>query len=265
MNAVRSTLRALPASIFTVLLLLGVEALAQSKSRSSQVVMASAEQRSFAEPLALMYEARANYATVQDYTCMLVSRWKVNGKLGDENIVQMKVMTRPFSVHLRWLCPNKDAGQEAAFVEGKNNNKVRVKSKAISPLSFTSLDGADPRLLQNSRHTILEADIGNLISRTIKTWEAERDLGKTRILPPVDATYNKRDCIKVEAVRLDRHSEVYCYRTVIYLEKVSKMPIRLENYDWPQKGGSADGELLEMFSYFNIQVNTGLREAQFNK
>jgi Protein of unknown function (DUF1571) len=265
MNAVHSTLRALAASILGVLLLLDVGSLAQAQNQSSKVVMASADQRSFAEPLALMYEAQANYATVQDYTCMLASRWKVNGKLGEENIVQMKVMTRPFSVHMRWLCPNNDAGQEAAFVEGKNDNKIRVKSKAISPLGFTSLDGADPRLPRNSRHTILDAEIGKLINRTIKTWEAERDLGKTRVLPPVNATNNKRDCIKVEAVRLEKHSGVYCYRTVIYLEKVSKMPIRLENYDWPQKGGSADGELLEVSSYVKIQVNTGLREMEFNK
>jgi hypothetical protein len=51
----------------------------------------------------------------------------------------------------------------------------------------------------------------------------------------------------------------------MYLEKTSKLPIRLENYDWPVQGGSADGELLEMFSYVNIQWNTGLREAEFDK
>jgi hypothetical protein len=135
----------------------------------------------------------------------------------------------------------------------------------MSLLGFASLDGADPRLQQNGRHTILDAEIGNLINRTIKTWEAERELGKTRILPPVNATHNKLDCIKVEAVRLEKHSQVYCYRTVIYLEKTSKMPIRLEHYDWPQKGGSADGELLEISNYVKIQVNTGLREAEFNK
>jgi hypothetical protein len=52
---------------------------------------------------------------------------------------------------------------------------------------------------------------------------------------------------------------------VIYLEKASKMPIRLENYAWPQKGGLADGDLLEQFSYVNIQFNNGLKDAELNK
>ncbi len=43
------------------------------------------------------------------------------------------------------------------------------------------------------------------------------------------------------------------------------MPIRLENYTWPQKGGPAEGEKVEEFSYINIQFNTGLKEAEFNK
>ena len=52
---------------------------------------------------------------------------------------------------------------------------------------------------------------------------------------------------------------------MIYLEKESKLPIRLENYDWPRQGGPAGGELLEMFSYINIAWNTGLKDADFNK
>ena len=43
------------------------------------------------------------------------------------------------------------------------------------------------------------------------------------------------------------------------------MPIRMENYDWPQQGGSLEGDLLESFSYVNLQFNTGLRDEEFNK
>ena len=52
---------------------------------------------------------------------------------------------------------------------------------------------------------------------------------------------------------------------VIYLEKQSKLPIRLENYDWPTTNGPSGGELLELFSYHNLSWNTGLRDEEFNK
>jgi hypothetical protein len=120
-------------------------------------------------------------------------------------------------------------------------------------------------VLQNSRHTITEAGIGHMIDETLKTWDIERTVGKSKVMPPLQAKYNNRECIKLEVVRLQRDPQLPCYRTVMYLEKTSKLPIRLENYDWPVQGGSADGELLEMFSYVNIQWNTGLREAEFDK
>jgi hypothetical protein len=63
--------------------------------------------------------------------------------------------------------------------------------------------------------------------------------------------------------RVEKNPSFYCHRTVVYLEKESKMPIRLENYDWPRQGGPAGGELLEMFGYVNLQFNIGLKDADF--
>lgn len=268
MNAVRLTLRVSTTLLFGAVLL-GVGALAQVRAQGPGKgvipAAANAEQLSFDQPLNWMYEAKTNFTAVKDYTCTLVSREKVNGKLGDENIIQMKFMA-PFSVYMKWLGPQKNQGQEVAFVQGKNNNKMRVKSPILPAIAgWHSIDPTDPRVLQNSRHTILEAGIGNMIDQTIRSWEIERSIGKTKILPPAQAKYNQRDCIKVEVVHLEKHAQANCFRTVIYLEKVSKMPIRLENYDWPRAGGPAEGELLEQFSYVNIQFNTGLKDAEFNK
>ncbi len=266
MNAVRSTLRASIRFLVGVLLLGGAVAQVQAQGPGKGVIPAAAnvEQASFDRPLNWMYEAKTNYTAVKDYTCTLVSQEKVNGKMGELNVVTMKFMA-PFSVHMRWQAPPKDKEQEVVFVQGKNNNKMRVKSNKLGGVAgFMSIDVTDPRVLQNSRHTILEAGIGNMIDQTIKSWEIERSLGKTRVLPPVNARYNERDCIKIEVVRLERTSQPY-YRTVIYLEKVSKMPIHLENYAWPRESGPADGELMEEFSYHRIEWNKGLKEAQFNK
>ena len=77
--------------------------------------------------------------------------------------------------------------------------------------------------------------------------------------------YDKRDCIRVEITALEAEAGIYCCRTVIYLEKESKIPIRMENYDWPRQGGAAGGDLLEMFSYVGLRFNAGLRDEEFNK
>jgi Protein of unknown function (DUF1571) len=264
MNALRSTLR-VSTLVFSVLLVgAGVVAHGQTKG-PIRPVAASAEQMSFDQPLAWMQEAKSNYAAVKDYTCMLVSQERIDGKLGDENIMQMKVKVQPFSVYLKWLGPAKDVGREVAYVQGKNNNKMRVKSKETGILGFISIDPTDPRVLKTSRHTIRDAGIGHMIDETIKAWEIDRASGKAKVLPALQAEYNKRECLKIEVVHLEKNAQTPCYRTVIYLEKVSKLPIRLENYDWPRQGGPADGEKLEVFSYPNLQFNVGLTDAEFNK
>jgi hypothetical protein len=251
-----------------MLLCVGATAQGQSQGPNKGPIRpaaASAEQMSFDQPLAWMQEAKTNYSAVKDYSCTLVSRERVKDKLGDESIMQMKVKAQPFSVYLRWLGPAKDVGQEVVYVQGKNNGKMLVKSKAHPLPGFHAIDPDDPRVRQNSRHNIREAGIGNMIDETIKSWELDRAIGKAKVLPPLEASYNKRDCLKVEVVHLEKNAQTPCYRTVIYLEKVSKLPIRLENYDWPRQGGPADGELLEMFSYVNIQFNAGITDAEFNK
>jgi hypothetical protein len=77
--------------------------------------------------------------------------------------------------------------------------------------------------------------------------------------------YNNRTCLRIETIRLERRPEFYCYRSVLYLDKDSKLPVRNENYDWPRQGGSPDGDLREMFSYVDLRFNVGLSDADFNR
>jgi hypothetical protein len=231
-----------------------------------QVVPATARQTDLDQPLAWLKEARRNYSVVKDYTCTLVSQENVRGKLQEQNVMQFKMKTEPFSIHMRWIAPEKNQNQEVAFVLGKNNNKMRVRSNILGGKIFVSIDPNDKRVMEHSRHTILEAGIGNMIEQHINQWEKDRAIGKTKVnIPAAEHVYAGRKCYKVELIRTERNPAFYCHRTVIYLEKESKIPIRLENYDWPRKGGPEGGELLEMFGYVNLQFNTGLKDAEFDK
>ena len=217
-------------------------------------------------PIAMLQEAKRNYGAVKDYTCTLVSQERVHGQLGEENYIQLKLKTQPFSVYMRWMGPKSLVGQEAAFVLGKNDNKMRVKSNAllVKAVGFVSIDVNDPRVLKHSRHTILETGIGNMIDQSIVQWEKERPLGKTKV-DIREYNYAKRDCYRIELTRTEQNPVFTAFRTVTFLEKVSKLPIRVENYDWPRQGGPVGGDLLEMFSYVNLQFNTDLKDAEFVK
>jgi len=217
------------------------------------------------QPIAWLSEAKRNFGVVKDYSCLLVSQERVKGVLLEQNTIEFKSRAEPFSISMRWLGPDKYKNQEVAFVAGKNNNKMRVKSNFLGSgiIGFVTLDPNDPRVLQHSRHTILEAGLANMIEQNLQHWQVARNGNKTKVTVG-ESKYDKRDCIRVEVTALDRSAASYCCRSVIYLEKESKIPIRIENYDWPRDGVPA-GDLLEMFSYVGLRFNTGVRDEEFNK
>lgn len=217
------------------------------------------------EPLRLIAEARESYAQVQDYACVLIKRERLRGQLGPENVMQMKVRSQPFSVYLKWQQPRQMAGQEACYVAGKNNGMMRVHATGLlGAVGWVSLDLNDARAKQSSNHSISEAGIGNLIDRFAKRWESEKVIGKTQV-KVAEYEYNKRRCIRVETTHPDNSGgQFLTYRSVLYFDKESKLPIRIETYDWPRQGGDANGELMEVYSYVNLRLNVGLADEAFN-
>ena len=53
------------------------------------------------------------------------------------------------------------------------------------------------------------------------------------------------------------------YRDVVYFDKETHLPIRLEFYDWPRQAGDP-GQLLEVYSFANMRLNVGLGDDVFN-
>jgi hypothetical protein len=88
--------------------------------------------------------------------------------------------------------------------------------------------------------------------------------GKT-IVKIAEFDFDNRRCYRIESTRTAKLQEFYSYRSVIFLEKISKYPIRNENYAWPVQGGNPNGELMETFSFTQLRFNVGLTEQDFAK
>jgi hypothetical protein len=217
------------------------------------------------EPLRLIAAARASYAKVRDYTCTFIKREKLDDTLGPANVMFMKARSKPFSVGFIWLEPKDQVGQEAYFVAGKNDGKMRAKAPGLlGSFGFVSIPTDDQRARKTSRHSITEAGLGNLIARFGKAWEEERHLGRSKVKVGT-YEYAKRRCTRVEATHTGKSDGKFqYYRSVVYFDKQNGLPIRVENYAWPKKPGQA-GELLEMYCYVNLRLNPGLPDDAFDK
>jgi hypothetical protein len=218
------------------------------------------------QAVVLLEQARTAYAAVQDYTCLLVKRERAaNGTMPPDNLVQMKVRVQPFSVFLHWQAPPSMAGQEVCYVAGRNDGKMRVHPVGLlGAVGFISLDPNDPRVRQNSRHSISEAGIGNIIDRYARAWETERNHPEGTHITIAEFEYNRRRCYRVEALHpADSRGRFPCYRSLVYFDKENHLPIRVEVYDWPRRPGDT-GELIESYSFANLRLNVGLGDPVFN-
>ena len=252
--------------LVAAILALGPNAPAQLPPTPPPAQPGAARMDDATQALTWILEAQRNYQTaIRDYTCMFVAHENMTGKGAEDQIIHMKLRQQPFSVNMVWARPASMATQEVSFVQGKNADKLRVKNPGLLKIAgFMSIDVNDPRTKQHSRHTMLEAGIGNLIDRTAINWKNDRNSGKaiTRIS---DYKFDNRDCWRIETTHLAKQPQFYSYRGVIYLEKNSKYPLRNENYHWPVQGGNPAGELMESFSYTGLKFNVGLKDADFDR
>jgi hypothetical protein len=213
----------------------------------------------------LLAEARASFARVRDYTGTVVRQERIGGELQPEQYMEFRIRQQPFSVALKWTAPRNLAGQEAIYVAGKNNNEIRAKGSGIlGVVGYVSLPTNDPRVMKKCRHSITESGIGNMLDVISRSYEAARRLPAGQVTVSfADFAFQQRPCTRMELTHNVYNPQLYCYRCVVFVDRELKLPVRVEVYDWPQRNGDRNGELLECYSYINLRFNQGLTDAAF--
>lgn len=104
----------------------------------------------------------ARLARVESYTATFRKRERINGKLGPEQTLAMKVRNRPFAIYLKFLAPK--AGKEVVYAEGHHENKVIAHNgdwtRKIIPRLAVEPDSA--LALADTRHPVTEAGLVHL-------------------------------------------------------------------------------------------------------
>jgi len=217
------------------------------------------------EPLELVAKAKAAFGKVKDYSCRLIKRERIEGELSPNHVIDLKVRNKPFGVSMAWQEPKDLEGQEVVYAAGKYGGKMRVKpAKLLGSVGFVTLPIDDPRTRKTSKHKITEAGIGNLIGRCESGWKLERQLNVTtvRIAPYL---YAKRRCTRVELTHSGKAGgKIKHYKNVVYFDQQTNLPIRVENYGWPEEQKQPP-PLVESFSYVNLRLNVGLADETFER
>ncbi len=218
------------------------------------------------EALELIHKARDKFAGVKDCQCTYLRDEMIGNEMKKNHLI-LYVRHEPFSVCMEYVDPHK--GRKAAYVEGQNDNQIRLKGVPL--LKTIDPDGVLAK--SQSRHRITEAGLKSMIDRFCARWAEEKKIGRTEVvIQDVDLKVALPEGERVRPCRMvmtlhnpkDKDSGHYLfYRTFVYFDKETGLPARMQGYDWPKDENDKEGTLVEDYTYLDVKTNVGLKDEHF--
>lgn len=236
---------------------------AASRSASRPVAASIAVESPSARAVRAIHQCQARFADVKDYTCTFYKRERIGEALTDVNVMSMKMRHAPQSVYLKFHQPNK--GREAIYVEGRNDGYILAHDVGFTKLlaGTMRLDPNGSRAMENCRHPVTKAGIGNLIQTVADRWATELNDQESVVLFDPKMRLGSSPCLLIEAIHPVKKPEFMYHKVRLFIDEQLGLPVRYEAYDWPQNRGEAPN-LLEEYAYEGIKLNVGLSEVDFD-
>ena len=199
---------------------------------------------------------------VHDYCCTLVKQERVDGTLGEQQHIFMKVMNQPFSVYMSFLKPF--AGREVLYVNGQNEGKMVVLEAGFKRmLGKMNLDPNGTLAMSGQKHPITDVGIRNLTAKLSKMWEAETKFAECEVTTKSDAKFNGRSATMIQVVHPIARQDFRFHYSRLFLDNELKVPILFDGYLWPEQTGG-EPPLDEIYMYTNLKLNNGYTAREFD-
>lgn len=212
--------------------------------------------------------------TINDYTATLVKREMVDAVVGEQEYMYIKVRNRrvedgrlvvPFSVYLTFLKPATVKGREVIYVEQKNENKLVAHEGGFKgrflPTVWLKPDG--PFAMRGQKYPLTDIGIENLVVKLIERGEQDRQHNDVKVEFRKNAMINGRSCTVLQVTHPEYRPEFEFSLGQIFIDDEMNIPVRYVAYNWPKTPGQKP-EILEEYTYFNIKINVGLTDADFD-
>lgn len=212
--------------------------------------------------LKLTAESLEELKKVEDYTAVLVKNEKIGDVLMTARL-NIKCRENPRSVYIKFLEPH--AGREVIYRPDRNNGMLLVHDTGLAALIGTlSLDPAGTLAMQENRHPISHIGLKRLMEMCLEQWLKETKIDDTTVNYYPNAKIAGHPCKVIEVSHARRHPDVVNHMTRLYLDAATKLPIRIQNYDYPIAPGEKP-DLVEDYYYMDLRTNVGLKDEDFSQ
>ncbi len=216
--------------------------------------------------LKMAYSALDNIRTnIKDYSCTMMKRERIGGKLADAEFMFLKVRNEPFSVYMYFLGPDRLKGQEVIYEEGKNNGNLIGHGVGLRKIAGTvQLPPNGALAMAGQRYPITEIGILNLTKRLIEVAEQDKNFGECEVKFSKGAKINGRVCTVITVIHPVPRPNFKFNKALVFVDDELNIPVRYEAWDWPERPGGPP-LLLEEYTYMNIKINNGFTDADFSE
>lgn len=214
--------------------------------------------------LRFLREAKERLDRVDAYTAEFHKRERIQGTLGPEQTIALKVRNRPFAIYMKFLAPK--AGREVVFAAGKHGGKVIAHNgdwtrRLLPRLAVAPTD----KLAQaNSRHPITEAGLVHLTDKLIGFRKL--DLEDDEAVTILDRTTGPDGSPRLRSIHTHprQNPERPFQRVEVLYDARHGLPVSITSFDWPRPGHTGPLDLAEHYAYHDLELDVPLNDLDFD-
>ncbi len=211
-----------------------------------------------------MLDVQERLKNVAGYTATFRKQERIGGVLHPEQTLAMKIRHRPFAVYFKYLSPS--AGKEVVYAEGHHDNKIIAHSGGVARFLVPrfAVPPDHPLATAETRHAITEAGLANLTDKLVGF--RHMDLADPEAVTILDRKTDTRGRPWLRSVhthpRFDNRRPFA--RVDILYDPDSRLPLVIENYDWPGPGHEGELLLAERYHYEDLDLSASLSALDFD-
>ncbi|MBN1852527.1 MAG: DUF1571 domain-containing protein [Pirellulales bacterium] len=209
-------------------------------------------------------------ANIQDYSCKVTKRERIDGELGGNQIMFVRVRHQPFSVYMFFVNPY--YGREVLYVDnpknyedGQNKNKIaaRAEKGLKRNLGIVHLDPTGHFAMDGQKYPITKFGIRNLTAELIEVAEQDVQYGECTVKVG-NAKIDGRPVTSILVEHPVPRKNFRYHKAKIYIDNELRIPVAYASWMWPKQPGE-DPPLEEQYIYTDIKINNGFTDETFTE
>jgi len=211
---------------------------------------------------------------VQDYSCRVAKRERVNGRLRSFEYLDAKVrhewrqngrLLHPRSVYLKFVGPESLVGREVLWVEGQNDNRMVVRrgGKRFNYITV-ELSPDSETVLRESNYSPSEMGMLTMVRNLIEVAQSDMQYDECEVEFFRSVKVDGRECLCIQVTHPTQRDHFKYHIARVFVDNAQPIPVRFESYGWPEEIGGKP-VLLEEFTFQNIKLNVGFTDAEFRR